>query len=89
MYIYIGLVELYSLNNPGKESVGLEEIVSVSLSADYEENNLMTQSAITLSLRSGGGGIEEKAKVVTAVWGTEFIQFSCRVGYFTLGLFEE
>ena len=75
MYIYIGLVELYSLNNPGKESVGLEEIVSVSLSADYEENNLVTQSAITLSLRSGGGGIEEKAKVVTAVWGTEFIQF--------------
>ena len=75
MYIYIGLVELYSLNNPGQESVGLEEIVSVSLSADYEENNLVTQSAITLSLRSGGGGIEEKAKVVTAVWGTEFIQF--------------
>ena len=32
---------------------------------------------------------EEKAKVVTAVWGTELIQIYCRASYFAQGLFEQ
>ena len=32
---------------------------------------------------------EEKAKVLAAVWGTEFIQILCRASYFAKDDFEE
>ena len=92
-YCVVEMLKKCCVPSSVKYSENEAEIVRITWTAVHSE---MVKCGGPLNLRIEEGfahrrriKTEEKAKVVTAVWGTELIQIYCRASYFAQGLFEQ